>query len=110
MFTAPRPEYLKFRAKIKVWLPNLLTLDGTDFTEEANEIIKIRTQVESEKPKLISQFSSGVVSAPTVLASIPEESKSQNLRTGADEDVFEKLKAKNATVKHESTTSGKSTY
>ena len=42
MFDAETTKYNKFRARVKIWLPNLQTLDGTDFSKDANEIARLK--------------------------------------------------------------------
>jgi hypothetical protein len=37
MFSNPG-KYEDFRAKIKIWLPTLETLDGTNFAQDQNKI------------------------------------------------------------------------
>ena len=34
MFGASKADYTSFRAKVKNWLPKLMTLDGTDFSKD----------------------------------------------------------------------------
>lgn len=34
-------KYEVFRATVKIWLPNLITLDGTDFTSNQETIVRM---------------------------------------------------------------------
>jgi Leucine-rich repeat (LRR) protein len=40
-------KYSDFRATVKIWVPSLLTLDGTDFSENADAIKKRQKDVEA---------------------------------------------------------------
>ena len=40
-------KYADFRATVKIWLPSLQTLDGTDFTENAADIKQKQKEVEA---------------------------------------------------------------
>ena len=62
MFSGQATKYDMFRAKLKVWIPTLVTLDGTDFSKDT-EIVKLKPQIEKEKMSILTAG----------LASIPEE-------------------------------------
>ncbi len=49
MFAGQSDKYAQFRAKFKIWLPTLMTLDGIDFQKDEVLIAEVRTQVETEK-------------------------------------------------------------
>lgn len=66
MFAGQAAKYDEFRAKFKIWIPSLITLDGIDFTKDAGKIAEIKTQVDKSK-----QLATG-----GGLPSIPEEGKS----------------------------------
>ena len=70
MFSGQSTKYDAFRAKIKIWLPTLVTLDGIDFSKDEVKINEIRAEVEQAKASLMSR------SQP--LASIPEDGKGQS--------------------------------
>lgn len=89
MFQGSTANYNKFRAKVKIWLPQLETLDGTNFDKDSQEIAKQRTEVEASKSAIIQRFTAG----GSQLASIPEERQMAN--TG-DEDVFKQLQKQSA--------------
>ena len=43
--------YQEFRAKFAIWLPNLKTLDGTDFKDDAALIQKMKNAEQEKKVK-----------------------------------------------------------
>jgi len=43
--------YKQFRARFAIWLPNLKTLDGTDFSDDQALISKLRSAEEAKKNK-----------------------------------------------------------
>ena len=45
MFSGQSAKYDEFRAKFKIWLPTLETLDGIDFSKDAVKIGEIRDTV-----------------------------------------------------------------
>ena len=45
MFSGQSAKYDEFRAKFKIWLPSLETLDGIDFSKDAVKIGEIRDTV-----------------------------------------------------------------
>lgn len=45
MFSGQSAKYDAFRAKIKIWLPSLVTLDGIDFSKDEVKINEIRDEV-----------------------------------------------------------------
>ena len=47
MFAGQSSKYDAFRAKFKIWLPTLQTLDGIDFSKDMVKINEIRTEVET---------------------------------------------------------------
>ena len=67
MFSGQSTKYDAFRAKFKIWLPTLATLDGTDFSKDEVKISELRAQVEAEKRQKTS-----------TLSTIPEEAKGQS--------------------------------
>lgn len=80
-------EYEKFRATVKIWIPSLVTLDGTDF-KSLQTFPGLAEQVKSEMSMHIARYQSG---AGAPLATIPEKKVGD-----ADEDVFEAMKKKQA--------------
>ena len=40
-------KYAEFRATVKIWLPQLAILDGTDFSESADVIKRKQKEVEA---------------------------------------------------------------
>ena len=54
MFSNPN-KYEEFRAKIKIWLPSLETLDGTDFTKDSATIAKNMNAIEQLKAKVMAK-------------------------------------------------------
>jgi len=46
-------KYLDFRATIKIWLPQLQTLDGTDFSQNQEAIRSKTREVEAQKAKAL---------------------------------------------------------
>ena len=46
MFSGMAAKYEDFRAKCKIWLPSLVTLDGIDFKKDEIKIVEMRSQVE----------------------------------------------------------------
>ena len=75
MFGGQNAKYEMFRAKFKVWVPSLITLDGIDFSKDEARISQLRFDIETEKAILLS--------SPSTLPSIPEEGKSQASAGGA---------------------------
>ena len=51
MFSGQAQKYDEFRAKFKIWLPTLETLDGTDFSKDDATIAKLMNTVETQKAK-----------------------------------------------------------
>ena len=49
MFAGQSQKYDQFRAKFKIWLPTLVTLDGIDFSKDEVLIGQIRSEIEAEK-------------------------------------------------------------
>ena len=49
MFGGNASKYDEFRAKFKIWLPTLDTLDGTDFSKDDATIAKMMDTVEAQK-------------------------------------------------------------
>ena len=49
MFSGQGSKYDEFRAKFKIWLPTLETLDGTDFSKDDATIARMFDQVETSK-------------------------------------------------------------
>eukprot|EP00347_Sterkiella_histriomuscorum_P020399 403337951 len=96
-------KYEVFRATVKIWLPSLTTLDGTDFANNQDMIKQKQKEIESKKAKVM-----GSQSKSTKLTSIPEEKSSSRKKGGAaDEDLLKDLK-KNAS--HTKATAGKGTF
>lgn len=50
-------KYAEFRATVKIWLPGLETLDGTDFRENAEAIKKKQKEVEAKKSQAMKAAS-----------------------------------------------------
>ena len=71
MFSNPN-KYEEFRAKIKIWLPTLETLDGTNFDQDSANIAKHFNAVEQLKAKVMAKHTPAQGGQ---LASIPENSK-----------------------------------
>jgi len=46
MFAGQSAKYDEFRAKFKIWIPSLVTLDGIDFTKDEVKIGEIRAATE----------------------------------------------------------------
>ena len=88
-------KYAQFRATIKIWLPQLLTLDGTDFSQNQEVIRAKQREVEAQKNKAMG-------SAPKKqLETIPEESKGGlkgasggGKKNVAEEDILRDMKNK----------------
>ena len=84
MFSGSNNAYDRFRATIKIWMPQLSTLDGTDFNSDRATIAQIQNEIERSKPSVRLQFLGG-----TPLTVIEEK------KGYADEgDVFEAMKQK----------------
>ena len=66
MFSGQAAKYNEFRAKFKIWIPTLETLDGTDFSKDDSVIAKMMDTVEAQKANAMKKG---------VLESIPEEVK-----------------------------------
>ena len=49
MFAGQATKYDEFRAKFKIWIPTLETLDGTDFSKDDAIIAKMMDTVEAQK-------------------------------------------------------------
>ena len=69
MFSNPN-KYEEFRAKIKIWLPSLDTLDGTDFSKDSAAIARTLAAVEQLKAKVMAKHTPAQGGQ---LASIPEK-------------------------------------
>lgn len=90
-------KYSEFRATIKIWIPSLQTLDGTDFSENGDAIKKKQKEVEAQKSQALK--SAGGQKKP--LETIPEETKKEWKGTSgkknvAEEDILSDLKKKKA--------------
>ena len=76
MFAGQTTRYETFRAKFKIWILDLETLDGTDFSKDTNVIQREFANVTAEKPQIIAKYASALGKATTAeLPSIKEESK-----------------------------------
>ena len=75
MFAGQSQKYDTFRAKFKIWLPSLVTLDGIDFSKDEVHIAEIRSEIEGQKRQALAR------GAP--LGTIPEEQKSNASGSGA---------------------------
>ena len=64
MFSGQSAKYELFRAKFKIWIPSLQTLDGTDFKKDT-AIEQYRAQIEQEKRTAMNKVQG--------LSTIPEE-------------------------------------
>ena len=53
MFAGQSDKYDQFRAKFKIWLPALTTLDGIDFAKDMGKIDEMRGEVEREKTRAL---------------------------------------------------------
>ncbi len=95
-------KYADFRATLKIWLPSLQTLDGTDFSENAEAIKRKQKEVEGQKSQALKQ----AASRGKHLETIPEEGKggskwdtgaaSGGKKNVAEEDILSDLKKKKA--------------
>jgi len=56
MFDAETTKYIKFRARVKNWLPALQTLDGTDFSKDTAEVQRMKPEVDQSKPSALQRF------------------------------------------------------
>ena len=81
MFSNPN-KYEEFRAKIKIWLPSLDTLDGTDFSKDSATIAKHMNAIEQLKAKVMAKHTPAQGGQ---LATIPEKGN-------AGQDVDDLLK------------------
>ena len=54
-----KEAYKVFRAKFSIWLPKLISLDGTDFKDDKGLIATMKTKIEAEKEKKIGGGSGG---------------------------------------------------
>ena len=55
MFSNPA-KYEDFRAKVKIWLPTLETLDGTNFTQDQSKIAILKVSMEAAKAKALAKI------------------------------------------------------
>ena len=78
MFAGQADKYDQFRARVKIWLPSLVTLDGIDFFKDQAMIQSMTQQVEQEKQQLLGRGQP--------LAAIPEEAKGQTTGQGQQQD------------------------
>lgn len=67
-------KYEEFRATVKIWLSNIVSLDGTDFSANQETIRQKQKEIEAKKNKIASKESS---QAKKQLATIPEEKRGQ---------------------------------
>ena len=106
-------KYAEFRATVRVWLPNLQYLDGTDFkdVDQSEAMKKNKRDIEEKKNQALkSAGSSAGLRKP--LDSIPEEGKPTASKLGAssgkknvaEEDILKDLK------KNKGGAAGGSTY
>ncbi|CDW86459.1 cation channel family protein [Stylonychia lemnae] len=89
-------KYEVFRATVKIWLPSLITLDGTDFASNQDMIKQKQKEIESKKQKVVQQESKKP--QKTQLTSIPEEKAARaadKKKAGNGDDLLNDLK-KNA--------------
>ena len=70
MFSGQAAKYEEFRAKFKIWIPTLETLDGTDFSKDDATIARMMDSVEAQKANAMKKG---------YLETIPEENKKQDL-------------------------------
>ena len=56
-------NYSIFRARFAIWLPNLKTLDGTDFSEDQTMIREMRSTEEKKRNEFLGR-SGGLGSVP----------------------------------------------
>lgn len=79
--------YKQFRAKFAIWLPNLKTLDGTDFADDKDVIAKMKSAELSKKSKAQG------------LAPIPEEKAAGAGATASGKPAVDKsIKAQSGTT------------
>lgn len=94
-------RYAEFRATVRVWLPNLQYLDGTDFkdVDQSEAMKKNKRDIEEKRNQALKQAgSSAALKRP--LESIPEEGKQSASKLGAssgkknvaEEDILKDLK------------------
>lgn len=69
MFTN-NAAYLEFRATVKIWLPQLQTLDGTQFTNDTQRVQALAPSIEAQKPQIRQKYLAG---GSAQLSSIPEQ-------------------------------------
>ncbi len=97
-------KYSDFRATVKIWVPSLLTLDGTDFSENADAIKKRQKDVEAQKNQALKS-----AGGKKQLETIPEEGGKKwgggGKQNVAEEDILSDLKKKKGGI-----TAGGSTY
>lgn len=90
-------KYAEFRATVKIWIPSLQTLDGTDFSQNTDDIRKKQKEVEAQKSHALKSAGG---SSKKPLESIPEEKKEWKGGVGqknvAQEDILSDLKKKKA--------------
>jgi len=72
MFAGQNNKYDQFRAKFKVWLPSLVTLDGIDFSKDEVKLSQFREELERERQQILHGQ----------LATIPEETRGQTSSAG----------------------------
>ena len=94
-------KYSEFRATVKIWLPQLNTLDGTDFSLNQEAIRSKQKEVEGQKNKALAN--AGIVQKRSQpLETIHEESKkgggapSGGKKNVAEEDILKDLKKNKA--------------
>ncbi|TNV81109.1 hypothetical protein FGO68_gene2488 [Halteria grandinella] len=100
-------KYAEFRATVKIWIPTLQTLDGTDFSQNMDDIRKKQKEVEAQK----SQALKSAGGSKKALETIPEERKewkggASGQKNVAQEDILSDLKKK----KQGASAAGGSTY
>ena len=89
-------KYADFRATVKIWIPSLQTLDGTDFSQNMDDIRKKQKEVEAQKSQALKSAGGG----KKPLETIPEERKELKGGAGAgqknvaQEDILSDLKKK----------------
>ena len=84
MFGGQAAKYDEFRAKFKIWIPTLETLDGTDFSKDDAVIARMMDAVEQQKANAMKKG---------YLEAIPEENKNQDLDA---DGLLKKGQGKNA--------------
>lgn len=68
-------QYKMFRARFAIWIPTLQTLDGTDFKDDQDVIVKLKSGEQSKKSQFLSREASKGEKGSGLYSSLPEKSK-----------------------------------